>query len=75
MGYHSLSCFNQTFQVSEKYELAKEIGQGAYGIVWYESNSLIERELHIFLTNEIVLQSIREMERNVLLKRYVLFHV
>lgn len=33
MGYHLLSCFNQTFQVSEKYEFVKEIGQGAYGIV------------------------------------------
>ncbi|KAI8642109.1 kinase-like domain-containing protein [Parasitella parasitica] len=33
MGYHSLSCFNQTFQVSEKYEFLKEIGQGAYGSV------------------------------------------
>ncbi|KAK4514889.1 uncharacterized protein ATC70_002495 [Mucor velutinosus] len=33
MGYHTLSCFSQTFQVAEKYELVKEIGQGAYGIV------------------------------------------
>ena len=38
MGYHLLSCFNQTFQVSEKYEFVKEIGQGAYGIVWYAPN-------------------------------------
>lgn len=34
MGYHDLLCFNQTFQVSEKYAFVKEIGQGAYGVVW-----------------------------------------
>lgn len=34
MGYHSIECFNQTFEVPEKYKLEKEIGQGAYGSVW-----------------------------------------
>jgi hypothetical protein len=34
MGYHSLPCFNQAFQVPEKYTFVKEIGQGAYGVVW-----------------------------------------
>lgn len=34
MGYHSLPCFNQTFQVYDKYAFVKEIGQGAYGVVW-----------------------------------------
>lgn len=37
MGYHTLSCLNQTFQVPEKYKLVKEIGQGAYGLVWYNN--------------------------------------
>ena len=32
--YHILPCFNQTFQVPEKYTFVKEIGQGAYGVVW-----------------------------------------
>jgi hypothetical protein len=34
MKYHNLPCFNQPFQVSEKYAFVKEIGQGAYGVVW-----------------------------------------
>ncbi|GAA5804417.1 hypothetical protein HPULCUR_009910 [Helicostylum pulchrum] len=39
MGYHSLSCLNQTFEVPEKYKLVKEIGQGAYGVVCAAENS------------------------------------
>lgn len=26
--------FNQDFAVNEKYSVTKELGQGAYGIVW-----------------------------------------
>jgi hypothetical protein len=34
MKYHNLSCFKQPFEVYEKYTLKREIGQGAYGVVW-----------------------------------------
>jgi mitogen-activated protein kinase 7 len=27
--------FNQDFIVDERYNVTKELGQGAYGIVWY----------------------------------------
>jgi hypothetical protein len=27
--------FNQDFIVDERYTVTKELGQGAYGIVWY----------------------------------------
>lgn len=27
--------FNQEFIVDERYNVTKELGQGAYGIVWY----------------------------------------
>jgi hypothetical protein len=27
--------FNQDFVVDERYNVTKELGQGAYGIVWY----------------------------------------
>ncbi|KAI7891108.1 kinase-like domain-containing protein [Mucor mucedo] len=39
MGYHSLPCFNQNFQVYEKYAFVKEIGQGAYGVVCAAENT------------------------------------
>ena len=29
--------FNQEFIVDERYNVTKELGQGAYGIVWYDS--------------------------------------
>jgi mitogen-activated protein kinase 7 len=31
--------FNQEFIVDERYNVTKELGQGAYGIVWYDSSS------------------------------------
>lgn len=34
MKYHNLSCFKQPFEVYEKYTFKREIGQGAYGVVW-----------------------------------------
>ncbi|KAG2230030.1 hypothetical protein INT48_007061 [Thamnidium elegans] len=45
MGYHSLSCLNQTFEVPEKYKLVKEIGQGAYGVVCAAENTKTELKL------------------------------
>ena len=31
--------FNQEFIVDERYNVTKELGQGAYGIVWYDSSN------------------------------------
>ena len=31
--------FNQEFIVDERYNVTKELGQGAYGIVWYDPSS------------------------------------
>ena len=35
--------FNQEFIVDERYNVTKELGQGAYGIVWYDSS---DGEIH-----------------------------
>lgn len=36
-GRKVFKVFNQDFIVDERYTVTKELGQGAYGIVWYES--------------------------------------
>jgi hypothetical protein len=39
--------FNQEFIVDERYNVTKELGQGAYGIVWYgpsKSNGTLQTE-------------------------------
>lgn len=35
IGRKSFKVFNQDFVVDERYTVTKELGQGAYGIVWY----------------------------------------
>lgn len=35
-GRKAFKVFNQDFIVDERYNVTKELGQGAYGIVWYE---------------------------------------
>jgi mitogen-activated protein kinase 7 len=35
VGRKSFKVFNQDFVVDERYQVTKELGQGAYGIVWY----------------------------------------
>ena len=35
-GRKVFKVFNQDFIVDERYNVTKELGQGAYGIVWYE---------------------------------------
>ena len=35
VGRRSFKVFNQDFIVDERYTVTKELGQGAYGIVWY----------------------------------------
>lgn len=34
-GRKVFKVFNQEFIVDERYNVTKELGQGAYGIVWY----------------------------------------
>lgn len=34
-GRKIFKVFNQDFIVDERYTVTKELGQGAYGIVWY----------------------------------------
>ena len=34
-GRKVFKVFNQDFVVDERYDVTKELGQGAYGIVWY----------------------------------------
>lgn len=35
-GRKVFKVFNQDFVVDERYTVTKELGQGAYGIVWYD---------------------------------------
>lgn len=35
LGRKAFKVFNQEFIVDERYTVTKELGQGAYGIVWY----------------------------------------
>ncbi|CAO3657111.1 unnamed protein product [Mucor hiemalis] len=62
MGYHDLLCFNQTFQVSEKYAFVKEIGQGAYGVVCAAENTKTKEKCAIKKVNKL-------FERPILTKR------
>lgn len=39
LGRKPFKVFNQDFVVDERYTVTKELGQGAYGIVWYVSAS------------------------------------
>ena len=44
-GRKIFKVFNQDFIVDERYTVTKELGQGAYGIVWY-ALSLLSEALH-----------------------------
>ena len=37
IGRKVFKVFNQDFVVDDRYNVTKELGQGAYGIVWYVS--------------------------------------
>lgn len=39
-GRKVFKVFNQDFIVDDRYTVTKELGQGAYGIVWYARFSL-----------------------------------
>ena len=38
-GRKTFKVFGQEFIVDERYTVTKELGQGAYGVVWYEQFS------------------------------------
>lgn len=40
-GRRVFKVFNQDFIVDERYTVTKELGQGAYGIVWYARCSFV----------------------------------
>lgn len=40
-GRKVFKVFNQDFIVDERYNVTKELGQGAYGIVWYVIQSRV----------------------------------
>ena len=42
-GRKVFKVFNQDFIVDERYTVTKELGQGAYGIVWYVSRLWCQR--------------------------------
>ena len=44
-GRKVFKVFNQDFIVDERYNVTKELGQGAYGIVWY--NGLLLEKLAV----------------------------
>lgn len=41
-GRKVFKVFNQDFIVDERYTVTKELGQGAYGIVWYDVTSRLQ---------------------------------
>ncbi|CEP15493.1 hypothetical protein [Parasitella parasitica] len=80
MGHHSLSCFNQTFEVSEEYEFVKEIGQGAYGSVCAAVNTRTGEKCAIkkvfrllrYMVDELVLFIFTYVKVNKLFERLIL---
>lgn len=40
-GRKVFKVFNQDFVVDERYTVTKELGQGAYGIVWYGRRGIL----------------------------------
>lgn len=46
-GYQAFPVLNQQFIVDRKYQFIREMGQGAYGVVWY----VYKRELCYFVAN------------------------
>ena len=46
-GRKVFKVFNQDFIVDERYNVTKELGQGAYGIVWYISPPILICSIYI----------------------------
>jgi hypothetical protein len=45
-GRKVFKVFNQDFIVDERYTVTKELGQGAYGIVWYGTHLPPSADVH-----------------------------
>lgn len=50
-GRKVFKVFNQDFIVDERYTVTKELGQGAYGIVWYGPRSWSAAESRLAMIN------------------------
>ena len=48
MPTHSFPVLNQQFIVDTKYQFIREIGQGAYGVVWFVFCTPCNRRLSFF---------------------------
>lgn len=48
-GRKVFKVFNQDFIVDERYTVTKELGQGAYGIVWYAASLPRSRSYRLLL--------------------------
>lgn len=46
-GRKVFKVFNQDFIVDERYTVTKELGQGAYGIVWYVGPTICSRRAEL----------------------------
>ena len=46
-GRKVFKVFNQEFVVDERYNVTKELGQGAYGIVWYAQVPRHQMHAHV----------------------------
>lgn len=53
-GRKTFKVFNQDFIVDERYNVTKELGQGAYGIVWYVFLPLAARLLPLTAPSPLV---------------------
>ncbi|KAG9298468.1 hypothetical protein G9A89_003691 [Geosiphon pyriformis] len=52
MGRHSFPVLNQQFLVDDKYQFIRELGQGAYGVVCYLYEELMEADLHAIIRSK-----------------------
>jgi len=55
-GRKVFKVFNQDFIVDERYNVTKELGQGAYGIVWYVYTSYWCEGYHYSLVDTLPLR-------------------
>jgi hypothetical protein len=54
-GRKVFKVFNQDFIVDERYNVTKELGQGAYGIVWLVEFSMTPKVVrHLFCLPELL---------------------
>ena len=57
-GRKNFKVFNQDFIVDERYNVTKELGQGAYGIVWYV---VLQTQLSPLLRTEMLQETLHPL--------------